>query len=336
MIDLRAGRYALCSCIAAAMLGGCGGSQPSMGAPQTSAIATQAERGKSSSSSAYELLYATLDDGIYVLSFPGGSLEESFYGPSSFVNGLCAAPNGNVFVTGDSDSASGYIWEYAPGGTAPIATLVDAGYEPITCSVDPTTGNLAVANVYAGYNGDNVAIYTGAEGYPTFYNDSDMRGYSGCAYDNNGNLFVVGRNEDYTPQLIELPKGSGTFTSISTWRHLGEGAIPGVMQWRGNYLTVAFNAGRIYSVRVSGSTGKVIKTTHLTGAADNSQPWTQGNTAATPYKPAVHDRHAANEIALYAFPKGGKPSSIIDFGLPKNVWIHYVAIDVVPGNERRR
>jgi DNA-binding beta-propeller fold protein YncE len=44
-------RYALTSCIAAALLGGCGGSQPPIGAPgatsQTSALATHAERGKS-------------------------------------------------------------------------------------------------------------------------------------------------------------------------------------------------------------------------------------------------------------------------------------------------
>jgi hypothetical protein len=44
-------RYALTSCAAAAMLAGCGGSQPPIGAPgampQTSAVATRAERGKS-------------------------------------------------------------------------------------------------------------------------------------------------------------------------------------------------------------------------------------------------------------------------------------------------
>jgi hypothetical protein len=219
------------------------------------------------SSSTYELLYASVANEVYVLSFPGGSLEESFIGPSGEVNGLCTAPNGNVFVTGDLDSANGHIWEYLPGGTTPIATLDDTAYMPITRSVDPTTGNLAVVNLEPGYNnGNNIAIYTGAQGYPTLYRDSDMQQYSGCAYDNNGNLFVEGRNEDYVPQLIELPEGSGTFTTISLSRRLGDGAIPGVIQRRGGHLTVAFNAGRIYSVKVSGTTGKVIKTTHLVGA----------------------------------------------------------------------
>lgn len=45
------GRYAVSGCVAVAMLAGCGGSQPPVGAPdampQTSAIATHADRGKS-------------------------------------------------------------------------------------------------------------------------------------------------------------------------------------------------------------------------------------------------------------------------------------------------
>jgi hypothetical protein len=44
-------RYALSSCIAVALLTGCGGSQPPIGAPgampQASAIAMHADRGKS-------------------------------------------------------------------------------------------------------------------------------------------------------------------------------------------------------------------------------------------------------------------------------------------------
>ena len=50
MIDLRMSRHALGVCTATAMLAGCGGSQPLVGAPgaipQTSTIATHAERGR--------------------------------------------------------------------------------------------------------------------------------------------------------------------------------------------------------------------------------------------------------------------------------------------------
>jgi hypothetical protein len=50
MRSLDFGRFALSSCLATAMLAGCGGSQPPIGAPgampQAPAIATHADRGK--------------------------------------------------------------------------------------------------------------------------------------------------------------------------------------------------------------------------------------------------------------------------------------------------
>ncbi|MGA8474394.1 MAG: hypothetical protein WB681_04945 [Candidatus Cybelea sp.] len=45
MKGLSLGRYALCSCVAAAMLAGCGESQPPSVVPQSPAIATHAAQG---------------------------------------------------------------------------------------------------------------------------------------------------------------------------------------------------------------------------------------------------------------------------------------------------
>jgi WD40 repeat protein len=324
LVDLS--RYAFTACVGAALVSGCGGSQLPIGAPSILQNATMHRL----SASSYELLYASVGDRIYVLSFPGGSLEESFDGPGEFVNGACPAPNGDIFVTGGQALSVGYIWEYAPGGTSPIATLDDIGYTPLTCSVDPTTGNLSVVNAPSGSDVSTVAIYTDAQGNPTYYSDSDMRLFYGCAYDNDGNLFIDGKNESLgsgRQQLIELPEGSSTFTSISMSRIPLE--FPGVMQWQGSHLAISYNGNRVYSVKVSGTTGTIIGTTRLKGAALYEQPWTQGSVAAAPYT------HNANEIALYAFPKGGKPSGVIDFGLSKKGTIYYVAIDVVPGAARR-
>jgi hypothetical protein len=62
------GRYVLGSYVAAAMLAGCGGSQPPIGAtgamPQTSAVATHADRGKS-----WMLPEATSQDLLYVTNY---------------------------------------------------------------------------------------------------------------------------------------------------------------------------------------------------------------------------------------------------------------------------
>ena len=68
MRSLDFSRYVLGSCAVAAMLAGCGGSQPPIGAtgamPQTSAVATHADRGKS-----WMLPEATSQDLLYVTNY---------------------------------------------------------------------------------------------------------------------------------------------------------------------------------------------------------------------------------------------------------------------------
>jgi DNA-binding beta-propeller fold protein YncE len=81
--------------------------------------------------------------------------------------GECVDKTGDVFVAefgGNAGTAA--ILEYAHGGTSPIATLSDPGYHPESCSIDPTTGNLAVTN-----DDGPLGIYTGAKGDPAYYAD---------------------------------------------------------------------------------------------------------------------------------------------------------------------
>ena len=72
------------------------------------------------------------------------------FGGSYGESGDCTDANGNVFISNDDN-----VFEYAHGGTEPIATLDLPGSNAIGCSVDPTTGNLAV--VFSG-SGKNVAV----------------------------------------------------------------------------------------------------------------------------------------------------------------------------------
>ena len=61
--------------------------------------------------------------------------------------GECVDKAGDVFVADfGGNTGTPAILEYAHGGTKPIATLSDPGYYPESCSIDPTTGNLAVTN----------------------------------------------------------------------------------------------------------------------------------------------------------------------------------------------
>jgi hypothetical protein len=62
-------------------------------------------------------------------------------GNFSSVHTMCSDAAGDVFVP---ECYRNQMPEYARGGTAPIATINTIYNFPADCSVDPTTGNLAV------------------------------------------------------------------------------------------------------------------------------------------------------------------------------------------------
>jgi hypothetical protein len=155
-------------------------------------------------SSSGDLLYATGGcGGTCVLSYPDGLLVGSIV-ISGEVEGACSDANGDVFIANDAQ-----VFEYAHGGTYPIATLRLPGDHAYGCAIDSKTGNLAV--VFAG-TGANVAIFTDAEGTPALYNSHISSIY--CGYDSKGNLFVSGYN-GAQDAIAELQYGSGDFLLLS-------------------------------------------------------------------------------------------------------------------------
>ncbi len=187
MRSLGLGRYALSSCVAAALLAGCGGSQPPIGAPsampQSRAIAQRAGRGGSwmlPEAKGEDLLYAgNKISRVNVFSYPAGKLVGTL---SESAYSFCSDKNGNIFVVQPLGSQS-EILEYAHGGAEPIQTLYDANAVAVACSVDPTTGNLAVINFSTnGLQGPgNVAIYQGAQGTPLLYSDASINNFGVAA-----------------------------------------------------------------------------------------------------------------------------------------------------------
>ncbi len=196
-------------------------------------------------------------DDVNVYSYPQGQLVGTLTGFLDPV-GECVDKTGDVFVT---DYRAQDIVEYAHGGTSPVATLSDSGYHPSECSLDPTTGNLAVAN-----SGGGVSIYPDAQGSPTQYADTNLGGVSFCGYDNNGNLFVDGVNNSQAVEVDQLPSGSSTFAQILLNQSLG-GA--GGVQWNGKFLAVADSSSDTiyeFAIDLSQSTGVSIGSTTLNGS----------------------------------------------------------------------
>jgi hypothetical protein len=160
-------RFALVWAVVA-LLAGCGGSQPPIGAPRAMPQSS-AHKAAGSYSALLYVASGAYDTGD-MYTFPAGKHVGKITLPGvDSAYGMCSDSGGDVFITTiPPQPAPGSIYEYSYGGTTPIATLADDDL-PYGCSWDPTTGNLAVANLFPpggeSFNG-NVAIYPQAQMLP--------------------------------------------------------------------------------------------------------------------------------------------------------------------------
>lgn len=343
----RFGSYALGICVAVAMFAGCGGGAQSQlaplaplqqssaqsrlgqlsqvragttGAAQTGVVEVHPDHGPSwmaPGAATQDLLYISNYNAstVVVYSYPQDKLVGTltgFHGP----DGLCVDKKGDVWIVNNDATHSGEdVVEYKHGGKKPIAILeIGDGYA-ISCSIDPTTGNLAatVLDTYSGASG-YLAVFAHAEGNPTYYTDPKISAYYFCGYDNKGNLYVDGAYSGVPFQFAELPKGKKTFTNITL-----KGAtihFPGDVQWDSKYVTVADQEcmGEYpYSTciyQTTGAGGKIVGNTPLTGSGDIINLWIDGNTVVGPNTTGTYE----NEVLFYKYPAGGKPTKTLKNG----------------------
>jgi hypothetical protein len=304
----NATRYALGVCAAVTTLAGCGALPVSLGPRgpigQNAMLAVRPDRSRSwmaPDAKKVNLLYISdLTTGdVYVYSYPDGVLEGTLTG---FKRpwGLCVDKAGKVFVTEESGFQ---ILEYAHGGTTPLATLKDPGEDPGGCSVDPTTGDLAVANISTpATNPGDVAIYKNARGARRAFKDREITYYEYCSYDNQGNLYVDGM----TPSAFvfaELPKGTTSFANIALNENI---QFAGGVQWDGKYVAIRdYEANVIYQFSISGSGGTETGSTPLDGSSYVAQFWIQGSNVVGP------DANSGT-VMFWNYPAGGSPTKTIN------------------------
>jgi hypothetical protein len=301
-----AAHYAIGICGAVITLAGCGESQPidaPATIPQLPATATHAEHNRSwmlPVATSNNLLYVVDQQHVLVYTYPRGKLVGTLTG-FNYPEGDCVDKAGDIFI---ASYGAGKVREYAHGGTKPIATLTDPGYYPENCSIDPTTGNLAVTE-FVNPGPGHVAIYANAQGTPTRYTDPAMYEYSFCSYDNAGNLFVDGQKTDFRRKpfaFAKLPKGSSTFTNIA----LSQKPIYATgLRWDGRYVAVAgWEDKVIYQFAITGQHGKEVSSTSLDGANFGAYPfWIQGSTLILPN---VSKFSLKGNVQFYHYPTGGR------------------------------
>jgi hypothetical protein len=276
-----------------ALLAGCGAQNAMTGAvPQ--GVTPMQTRAHQASGSSGDLLYiiggSPSNTLITILTYPQyqpfGTIK--IFGPDA----VCADMSGNVWVT----TGYRYLYKYAHGQSKRIAKLdIGNSNAPLLgCSVDPTTGNLAVVVPHSG-----VAIFSNARGKPTFFN-VPINGYQ-CAYDDKGNLFVDGIQYF---GVAELPKGSsqGKTITLDKTGQLGAGGI----QWDGKYMAISTRLQHhqhvILRFHVLGSQGKVVQTIHFKDQWLAWPFWIQGGNMIAPTP-------RSGDVAVWPYPGGGKPTA---------------------------
>lgn len=251
---------------------GCGNGDPRAPLPSVSAQhsfkTTRQDAGQSWMSPIAKrspLLYVSVwNTGVvYVYSYPKGKLLGKLVGILDAPAGMCSDGEGNVWITNFHGES---LTEYAHGGTKPIATLSDPGTDPNGCSVDPTTGNLAVTGFLKSINGPSqpgaFEIYKKAKGSPKVYS-VPFAVTSFCSYDDKGNLFVDGQGWGQEPRfaLSELRKGKTSAETIALNQSL---YAPGAVQRYGQNLSVGDAAtNMIYQFAIKAGSGTQVGSVYI-------------------------------------------------------------------------
>jgi hypothetical protein len=319
---LSLSRYGLNISVAAILLAGCGASEPPVAngaapdAPVSGSRAIRAQSPISLDVRRQKLIYVSwnfhcggppLCGNVSVYTWSGKFLTFWDAGQNDRTYGECTDEAGNVFVA----SVLGAV-EFKHGGTSPIKTIGDPSGFPTVCSVDVTTGNLAVISYSYGSYATSVLIYPDASGSPEAYNDNGLY-FSYAGYDDAGNLFVDGTKTDGSFGFAELPRGGSAFRTIKLNQVI---EAPGSVQWDGKHITVGdFSADVIYRFEISGTRGKKVGSTALGGYTGFAQTWIL-NHAVIGVANFCSGIACDTAASIYDYPAGGIPLRIV----PGNVY----------------
>lgn len=280
-----------------------------------SGAASGASRGKSwmkTGTSATDLLYISDGNGeVAVYQYDSQTIVGVL---THFKNpmGECSDSKGDVFITDNGDEK---IFEYRHGGTKAVAELADSQYEPYACSVNPATGNLAVANHGEGTAEGNLAIYAHAKGRPVYYTDKKLANIEGCAYDYAGDLLVTNGSagtDDYSAFAWLPKKGKQLIDVTLPPAAPGErwGGVIGV-QWDGQYWAIE-TSGAVYREIISHDLGYYVGETYFEESSYAALAFYDPD----PRKQATQIvGGSAYTVDYYDYPASGNPTLYLEQGI---------------------
>lgn len=298
------------------------------------------------------LLYVA-DNGYYakgkigyvsVWSYPQMKLKGELLGNVQ-ANGLsvCGDKTGDVYIT-NGGYASGRVYEYAHGGTTPIATL-NAAHTPLGCFLDPSTGNIAVWETEAGGGAAYLYVYphgdlkakpmtiTMGRGVIEGGGAADAGGLYGemCGYDTQGDMLALGNTlmpgmNGGHEAISLLAKGSKTFKTLALKAAGGAvdwGDHGGSCAWDGEHWTILQHLVGSGSSGSPVATGALIYTVQISAAhAAIARLMSSGGFYVGLYTllPANGSPNVLltpanfNQIAWWNYPSGGAPFRVATTG----------------------
>ena len=218
------------------------------------------------------------------------------------VTGSCSDGAGNVWIVTESAGA-GTLTEYAHGGTTPISTLPVPGTDAYLCTVDRSTGTLAVA-----YDGYDVAVYQNEQSSPQTFEDESVGGIHSMTYDTKGNLYIYGAPSGAQPVLGELANGGSAFSNQTFAKTMQRATFA---QWHGNNILLGgiTSIGRktvtetVWAATISKSAIKVTHSQTFTVTGGTSI----GQNALVQGKTLIQQDGNGKTIYFFNFPAGGQP-----------------------------
>jgi hypothetical protein len=296
--------------LTAAFLAGCGGAASGITPTGSILVPPGTER---KAGSGQQLLYLSdfVHKQVSVYKYPAYSSESPYQTLMGFNIPLGECSNGkDLWIV---DEGAHDVLEYEAGGTTPIATLKgQRDQNPFTCSYDPTTRNLAVANGSTDHSNDvaTVMVYKHAKGKPKTYKCASIftqygHGFSFVGYDSRGDLFADAWGAaSYNPTLCELPKDGLKMKTVALDRVLSS---PGQIQWDGKHLAVGdYAANVIYQFVIKKYKAMTKGTISLEGAYNRCIQFSIAEqTVVCP------TQESDGGTPIYAYPQGGSPINVI-------------------------
>jgi hypothetical protein len=314
-------RAVTAACAASALFAGCGAATTAGGPLPAGSATARIVPWMDKAAAGGDLLYVSDSDGeVTVYNYKSQELVGVLTGFGQPMGG-CADAAGNVYI---ADYTAQKIVEYAHGKNKPTRSLSDAPDSPYGCAVDPTTGNLAVANDDGGNEG-NIAIWANASGQPAHYTDPTLGAFQSCAYDAHGNLLVTNgiQGYPYHSYFAWLPPGGTKLVDLSIPRSGSVSAWSGVygVAWDGKYFTISDYS--IYRIALLHGLAYYVGDTELQYPEEEAPqgpysfyiPAEKGQ--ATQAFVGAGGNEGVDEVLTWAYPGGGQVSGEITHGVDK-------------------